>query len=258
MPHRLLLLLIALICTHGALAFSPYENYLLTDRETHVGLVAAIPEGRLDAFREMFRESSATPAITRELKKAGIRSAQAFTRNIEGGQYAVIYFAYDGKADYLGAAKAFEDATRSLDWPSVTEPHPRAESYGRHWLQMEWINFIRGLDVDREPTSSLMIGTTVIPEKEAEYRTLHQTTWPGVVDQVKRGNSRNLTIFLVELDDLLVEFLYVEYMGDDQARDQAAERASPVNQRWWKLTDACQRPFPDVGEGIWTLMNPVE
>ena len=55
----------------------------------------------------------------------------------------------------------------------------------------------------------------------------------------------------------MVEFLYVEYMGGDAQRDDAANKADPISQRWWKLTDACQKPFADVKEGIWVLMTPV-
>ena len=245
-----------LLCVLTASAFSPYEAYLMSGRETHVGLLAEIKSEKLEDFQGAF-EQCFDKSVSRKLKKAGISDAQAFTRIIEGKTYAVIYFAYKGGKDYLSAATAFEEATQSIDWHHSTSPHPRAETYGRHWLQMEWINFIRGLVVDRKPTNTLMIGCMVAPKMEMQYRTLHQTTWPGVVDQAVRGNIRNLNIFLVELDDQLVEFLYLEYMGEDEAADDAANKADPINQRWWKLTDACQKPFSDVKEGIWTLMEPV-
>ena len=89
-----------------------------------------------------------------------------------------------------------------------------------------------------------------------EYRTLHQTVWPGVVDQVARSNNRNLSIFLVELGADLVEFLYVEYVGDDQVRDDAMSKADPVNIRWWKHTGACQKPLPGTND-TWDMMDAV-
>ena len=249
-------LFLALAWARPADAFSPYEAYLMSGRETHVGLLAAIQPGKLAAFEEALKQCGGPP-VEEQLQQAGITRAQAFTRDIEGTHYAVIYFTYAAGSNYLGAAAAFEAATAGIDWGDSTTAHPRAKTYGRHWLQMEWINFIRGLDVDRQPTSTLLLGTTVRPGKEQEYRTLHQTVWPGVVDQVARGNIRDLNVFLVELDDQLVEFLYLEYMGDNQEADDAANKADPINQRWWKLTDACQKPFSDVKEGNWTLMNPV-
>lgn len=257
LPTPLLAILSALTCLHPVFAFSPYESYLMTGKATHAGLVAEIRPQRQPAFAEAFKRCSEEP-VRRKLKSAGITSVQAFTRNIEGKDYAVVYFAFAGGSHYLDAAAVFEAATRSIDWKAVTSSHSRARTYRRHWLQMEWINFIRGLAVDREPTSSLMIATTVVPEKEMQYRTLHQTVWPGVVDQAVRGNIRNLNVFLVELGDQLVEFLYLEYMGTDQALDDAANQADPINQRWWKLTDDCQQPFSDVKEGKWTSMNPVK
>ena len=246
-----------LLCVLATSAFSPYETYLMSGRDTHVGLLAEIQPDKRPDFEAAFQQCSEKTAA-RRLRKAGISNTQAFTRSIEGKTYAVIYFSYQGGLGYLGAAAAFETATSSIDWTATTFPHPRAKTYDRHWLQMEWINFIHGLDVARKPSNTLMIATTVIPEKEMQYRTLHQTVWPGVVDQATRGNIRNLNVFLVELDDQLVEFLYLEYMGTDEAADDAANKADPVNQRWWKLTDACQKPFSDVKEGTWTLMDPVE
>lgn len=238
-------------------AFSPYEAYLKSGEQTHVGLIAVVKKDSLGGLKEAFK-SIHDPTTENRLKDGKIDRVQAFTRTIEGKEYVVVYFRYAGGQPYLDAAAAFESATDDIDWNSVISPHPRAVSYKRLWLQMEWINLIRGVEVQGDPTSTTMIATTVIPEKEMQYRTLHQTVWPGVVDQAVRGKIRNLNIFLVELDDLLVEFLYLEYMGNNQQADDQANKADPINQRWWKLTDECQRPFSDVTEGIWTSMSPVK
>jgi len=89
------------------------------------------------------------------------------------------------------------------------------------------------------------------------YRTLHQAVWPGVVDQLARSNNRELSIFLVEIGDEIYEFLYVEYIGSDAAKDGNSSKTDPCTLRWWKLTDACQIPLPDVKEGIWAGMDAV-
>ena len=257
MKLQLFLLISLLAVNPHTFAFSPYENYLSTGKETHVGLIANILPEAIEAFTASIKKCKTEP-IQSQLKVAGIRDVQAFTRKINGTTYAAIYFGYQGGLQYLGAAEAFENATKGVDWQASTTPHPRAKTYQRHWLQMEWINFIHGYHAEHEPTSTLMIGTTVIPEKEQQYRTLHQTVWPGVVDQVVRGKIRNLNVFLVEVDDKLVEFLYLEYMGTDQEADDRMNKADPINQRWWKLTDACQQPFSDVTEGIWAPLESIE
>jgi len=121
---------------------------------------------------------------------------------------------------------------------------------------MEWINYIRGLDTEREPTQVLSMVTTIKPEKESDYRSLHQTVWPGVVDQMIRGNNRNFCIFLAEIEDTLYEFFYLEYMGIDSEKDDQMNKEDPVNQRWWAQTGPCQQPLPGETE-IWASMIPV-
>jgi L-rhamnose mutarotase len=255
--HLLSLVSLAFLAARPAEAFSPYELYLRSGQPCHVGLIAKIRPEMAPGFAASLLECG-SPEMSVLLARMGISEVRGFQRAIEGQTWGVVYFRYEGSRAYLEAAAAFERATHSLDWEHFLAPHPRAERYGRLWLQMEWINFIRGRDVEGPPASSLMLGTTVIPEMEETYRTLHQTVWPGVVDQVIRGNIRNLNIFLVELDTLLVEFLYLEYVGRDEAGDDAMNKADPINQRWWKLTDACQRAFPDVeGAGPWVLLDPV-
>ena len=55
-----------------------------------------------------------------------------------------------------------------------------------------------------------------------------------------------------------MKFLYVEYMGDEEAEDAASSKADPITLRWWKLTDACQKPFSDSKGGIWAPLDRVE
>ena len=95
---------------------------------------------------------------------------------------------------------------------------------------------------------------SVKPEKEMEYRLLHQSVWLGVVDQMARGNNRNFSIFLVEIDKTIYEFFYLEYVGTDPKKDAEMNSADPTNIRWWKLTDACQTPLPGTKD-IWSMMD---
>lgn len=83
------------------------------------------------------------------------------------------------------------------------------------------------------------------PERREEYLELHRAVWPGVESALRAAHIRNYTIFL--RDDVL--FSYFEYHGDDVAADVAAIAADPDTQRWWRLTDPCQQPWPDAGTG---------
>lgn len=247
---------IACLMAFTAAAFSPYENYLQSDRTTLVGLIAQIdPEQKEDLIEGI--NAMDDDVVRRALGASGIENVTAYSRKIGQHEWVVLNFLYDGKHDYLDAARSFETACEETAYlTGLTRPHPRAERFGTHWLQMEWINYIRGKDVPGPAQNQLMIVTTVRPEKEQEYRTLHQTVWPGVVDQVARSNNRNLSIYLTEINDQLVEFLYLEYVGDSPDKDEQMSQSDAINHRWWSKTDACQKPLPDV-DGIWDAMTPL-
>lgn len=87
----------------------------------------------------------------------------------------------------------------------------------------------------------------VKPEKLEEYKKLHATVWPKVLDMIKQCNIRNYSIYY--RDGML--YSYYEYIGEDYAADMAKMAADPVTQEWWKLCDPCQAPLPDRKPGEW-------
>ena len=91
------------------------------------------------------------------------------------------------------------------------------------------------------------------PEKEAEYRELHEAVWPSVLATLRAANVTNYSIFL--RDGLL--FSYLEYTGNDYAADMARVAADPETQRWWTLTDPCQQPLETAAEGEWAPAEEV-
>jgi L-rhamnose mutarotase len=92
----------------------------------------------------------------------------------------------------------------------------------------------------------------VRPERIDEYERLHADPWPGVLEQIRRSNVRNYSIFRHGTD----LFAYFEYVGDDFERDMAAMAGDPETQRWWALTDAMQDPLPDREPGSWWTTIP--
>lgn len=92
------------------------------------------------------------------------------------------------------------------------------------------------------------------PEKEDEYRRLHAAAWPSVLEQIRRSNIRNFSIYL--LDGLLVG--YFEYVGDDWEADMAAMSEDPATREWWTLTEPCQESLrADPDAPLWTPMVEV-
>jgi L-rhamnose mutarotase len=238
-----------------ALAFSPYEGLITNGKTTYVGLIAAGKSGQ-EANLDQALQCLTCKKCVHNLKKQGITNVSAFKKTLPDKKTWVwVYFVYDGP-NYLKAVTAFEKVMPPM--AAYVEPHPRAKKSGATWLQMEWICYLAALDNDSIPTQKKVgIVTRIKPEKEQEYRTLHQSVWPGVSDQLARTNNRNLSIFLVEMGDEIYEFLYLEYVGKDAAADDQSSKSDPCTLRWWKLTDACQLPLPEVKEGIWAGMDTV-
>lgn len=97
------------------------------------------------------------------------------------------------------------------------------------------------------------------PEKIAEYKKLHAETWPEILELIERGNIRNYSIHLGEIErDKYYLFAYFEYVGDNLEEDMEKMADQEVMQQWWELTDACQIPCPTRKEGeFWMGLEEV-
>ena len=254
---------VSILVTSGVLFWSsislatglgPYEDRIASGN-THVGLLAPAMAGK-EADLDQALKCLTCKDCTEALKKQNITNLSAQKKVLPDNKtWYWVYFDYKGK-DYLKAVNAFEKAAPGTS--TFIDPHPRAKNYGTSWLQMEWICYIRGvMDSEIPAKSKAATVTRVIPKMEELYRSLHQAVWPGVIDQLARTNNRNLSIFLAEIGDEIYEFLYLEYVGNDAAADDKSSKPDPCTLRWWKLTDACQDPLPEVKTGTWAGMDTV-
>lgn len=89
-------------------------------------------------------------------------------------------------------------------------------------------------------------------DKINEYKALHAAVWPDVLQQIKKSNIQNYSIFLRRLPDgKYYLFSYFEYTGNDFAGDMAAMAADTRTQEWWAVCKPCQKPLPDRADGEW-------
>jgi L-rhamnose mutarotase len=85
------------------------------------------------------------------------------------------------------------------------------------------------------------------PEKEGEYRVLHEAVWPDVLETLRASGITNYSIFL--RDGML--FSYLEFIGDDYAAAMVNVASDEATKKWWKLTDPCQQPLDSVTANEW-------
>jgi len=232
--------------------FSPYEEYLQSGRQTHVALLAKVKTVKGTELQNALNTLKAKKAA-KGFRKVKISEISSYSFEYKSNTWVMVYFDYDGDG-YLKAAEAFESVSQAKVLTKFLTAHPRAKRYGTTWLQMEWICYIAGSQKKGPATSKFAMVTKIKPEKEKEYRLLHQTVWPGVVDQMVRGNNRDFSIFIAEIGDEIFEIFHLDYVGDDAEKDGKMNQVDPFNIRWWKHTDACQTPLPGV-DGIWKMMD---
>lgn len=87
----------------------------------------------------------------------------------------------------------------------------------------------------------------VKPEKFAEYKKLHATVWPDILELISDCNIRNYSIYYK--DGFL--FSYYEYVGTDYEKDMAKMAAAPINKKWWDVCKPCQEPLETRASGEW-------
>lgn len=226
---------------------SPYEIRLQQEKVHRVGLIALVRPGSEDALAAAAKKAPA------RLSLSAMTNVEVTTRAIGKRIYAFTYLEYRGPDLEAVPALLRTDSWFNSLAPHL-EPHPRATAAGTPWLRMELVNII-GPTVPEpakgKPATRTGLVAGLKPESELWYRTLHQTNWPGVVDQMARSHFRYWVTFLIEFDAELLLFTYCEYTGTDKAADDAAMAADPVNQRWWKHTEPCLIPQM-TGGGNWT------
>lgn len=87
------------------------------------------------------------------------------------------------------------------------------------------------------------------PEMKDEYIRLHANAWPNVLEQIRKSNIKNYSIYMAELEGKLYLFSYFEYVGSDFEGDMAKMAEDAETRRWWKVTDPCQTRLAGTPDG---------
>ena len=218
---------------------SPYENRLERERFRRIGLVSSIQPG---ANSELDNIISSKPSnLHEQLEATGIHNPHIYVKGISGKEVLYIYF----ETENLDQEAAIQSLKQSSPWWSSLEavllsPRPSSNAENQPWARAELINVIAANpDLKRDAGQPMGLVSGLKPEQELWYRTLHQTNWPGVIDQMRRSHYQNWTTFLIDWDGKLLLLTHVEYLGSDITADNKAMAQDPVTQRWWTHTQPC-------------------
>lgn len=233
---------------------SPYEIRLQTEAFRRVGLFAPIKSGHELTVAELTALPPAD-AVRQRWHETGLSNIGLHALKTTAGTVLFIYL--ESTAQSAEAAAKIITADPWFRFLSDhLQPHPRAAA-DCDWMPMETINIIGPtcpLPANPATIQRIGVATQLKPSAELTYRTLHQTNWPGVVDQMTRSNRRYWVTFLIELGPELWLFTYTEYVGADRGADDAAMSVDPVTQRWWQHAQPCLKPISKEPGG-WTTMQ---
>ncbi|MEO0018192.1 MAG: hypothetical protein RLZZ522_1475 [Verrucomicrobiota bacterium] len=244
--------------THGAAEPSPSTAPLATGVQRHTSLL----EIKADMVENCKKLFAAVPAEVAALYKAAeVRNLSCYLKELEGKTYLFTYLESAGQ-DYAAEIRRAEAQEPLKAWKNSIAELLVSPGQSLTAGEIEEVFFTAGAaTVTPTPEKYSRTGmiTGLKPEKEAEYRTLHATTWTSVLKGIADCNYRNFSIGLTAVGDRLYLIGYLEYVGKDPAADAAAGKALPINRRWWKFTDACQQPLPAAaakGE-LWDGMTEI-
>lgn len=233
---------------------SPYENQLAHEDFRRVGLIAIVPTENQTAVAEFL--SSPPADLTARLAAVGIQQLDLFASAVDSRAYLFAFLHFAG-TDFEAVPGIVAADPWLAQISPLLEPHPRADASVSPWLRMELIN-VCGPTLPA-PSNDLPVTRTgflsgLLPDRELPYRTLHQTNWPGIVDQMARSHIRYWVTFLIEFGADLRLFTYCEYTGTDRAADDALMANDPVTQRWWAHTEPCLISLDGSGR-TWVPMD---
>lgn len=225
------------------------------------GSVTGLKPEKISYYKEL--HAKPWPSIIEKLRDCHIRNYSIYLKEIEGKPFLFSYFEYTGHDFAKDMGKMAADPETQRWWKETDPcqtPLPEAAEKQQIWAGTEEVFHTDG--AAGQPAMKLQrLGTItgLKPEKEAWYRTLHQTPWPGVNEQIRNCKIRNYSIYLKEINGKLYLLSYFEYLGDDLTADGANMAKDSVTRRWWQQTDPCQIPFPAAAEKkqIWDGMEEV-
>ena len=226
-----------------------------------MGMITGLKPEKMARYQEL--HAAAWPGVLRQIRRVNIRNYSIYLKELDGQPCLFSYFEYSGR-DFAADMKKMAADPETQRWWKETDPCqaplPAAAARGQVWEDMEEVFHTAGA-VDVTPRQVRRFGTVtgLSFEKEAWYRTLHQTPWPGVQRQIREANIRNYSIYLKKIGDKLYLLSYFEYVGDNFEADMERMKHDDVTQRWWQQTDPCQLPLPAAAakKQIWDGMAEV-
>ena len=185
------------------------------------------------------------PGVLEQIRKSNICNYSIYLR--EGTLFA--YFEYTG-SDFNADMAQMADDPITQDWWKLTDPMQEpleTVQKGEWWTSTEEVFHMGELTKPSQEAQRFGSVIDLRPEFEEEYKKLHASVWPGVLEQIQKSNIQNYSIFLHEGR----LYSYLEYAGDDFQGDMDRMAQDSETVRWWDVCKPMQKKLPTAKEDEW-------
>jgi len=250
---KLLSILITLataLCLHANPGI--YDMPAKQGESSRTAYLAYIKPDSLEAIKKTLAPNEAQ---TKALAKHGITNVSFWIDKIGDKNVVLCYHRIADKHPDKAWTAAMADPELTK-WMEASYQHLIVEKDKPAWNRLETLILITRKEAINDekgapkPIISRHVAATILkPEKEMDYRLLHQNPWQGIAETMGACDIPIFDIFLTEIDGKLIEFFYFDYVGNDLDAAFKKMAADPITQRWWKHTDPCQSPLPGASKG---------
>lgn len=217
---------------------------------TRHGSLAKLKPEYEEQYINLYRNISS--GVLEQIKNSNISNYSQFFHN----EILFSYFEYTGE-DFQSDPVQKADDPIIKDWRKLTDPMLEplaAHTEGELWIPIEEVFYMGEIKKPSHEASRNVTVVEILPEFIEEYIKLHKDVWHGVLEQLKRSNVQNNSIYVY--DGRI--YLYLEYAGNDFKADMDRIMEDPESLKWENMINAMVRQVPGAeSDELWTEMKEI-
>ncbi|MFC1538365.1 L-rhamnose mutarotase [Candidatus Latescibacterota bacterium] len=204
--------------------------------------------------RYIILHKHAFPEVLKQIRKSNIRNYSIFLRDFPEGKMLFSFFEYVGK-DFKADMDSMAADPVTKEWWKLTDPMQEpleSRKDGEWWATIEELFHMDGVRKSPEKVNRYASAVDLHPGFEEEYRKLHETVHPEVLEQFKKSNISNYSIFLHESR----VYSYFEYTGEDFRKEMDSMTLNTETNKWLDTCKTFQKKIPNEKD-FWVDMREV-
>ena len=199
--------------------------------------------------RYIILHNNTFPGVIKQIALCNISNYSIFLRHYPDGIMLFSFFEYTGDDFNADMDKMAADPL-TQDWWKLTIPMQEpleSRKEGEWWATIGELFHMDGVRKPPEKVRRYASTVDILPENEDEYRNLHTSLSPGILENIQRANISNYSIFMHESR----VYSYFEYAGDDFEKDMERMTIETETCTWLDACKTLQYKIPTGKNSDW-------